>query len=134
MTWLGTPYHHHGRIKLVGVDCAQILCAVFEAVGLAPYVDLGNYAHDWHLHRAVEVYINRVAEYMTPLAEGEEPTTGDVALFKFGRTFSHGGILVSPDTILHAYIGRGVILTRWREEDPLAGREALYFTSAGFAP
>lgn len=24
LAWLGTPYHHHARIKGVGVDCAQI--------------------------------------------------------------------------------------------------------------
>lgn len=24
LTWLGTPYHHQGRIKGVGVDCRSI--------------------------------------------------------------------------------------------------------------
>ena len=27
MTWLGTPYHHRGKLKGIGVDCAQLpLC------------------------------------------------------------------------------------------------------------
>ncbi len=30
MAWLLTPYHHHARIKGVGVDCVQFLIAVFE--------------------------------------------------------------------------------------------------------
>jgi hypothetical protein len=29
LTWLGIPYHHHARVKGVGVDCAQLLCAVY---------------------------------------------------------------------------------------------------------
>ena len=24
LTWLGTPYHHQGRVKGVGVDCRSI--------------------------------------------------------------------------------------------------------------
>lgn len=34
MTWLGTPYHHQGRVKGVGVDCATLLCEVYKEVGL----------------------------------------------------------------------------------------------------
>ena len=34
LSWEGTPYHHHGRIKGVGVDCAMILAEVYHAVGL----------------------------------------------------------------------------------------------------
>jgi len=57
MTWRGTSYHHHGRIKGVGVDCAQILAAVFEAVDLIPPTDLGAYAREWHLHHGEELYL-----------------------------------------------------------------------------
>ncbi|WP_436904878.1 hypothetical protein [Acinetobacter johnsonii] len=30
LTWLGTPYHHQGRVKDVGVDCGTLLCEVYE--------------------------------------------------------------------------------------------------------
>ncbi len=33
LTWLGTPYHHQGRIKGVGVDCGTLICEVYEKVG-----------------------------------------------------------------------------------------------------
>lgn len=131
LTWEQTPYRHHARLKGVGVDCAQILCAVYESVGLSPHVELGNYAPDWHMHRSVEVYQSTLATYMTQLAEGVAPQIGDVALFRFGRAFSHAGILISEEEVLHAYIGRGVIRTRWRTEDPLAGRDVVYFTAWG---
>ncbi len=29
-TWLGTPYHHQGRLKGVGVDCAGLLIGVAQ--------------------------------------------------------------------------------------------------------
>jgi hypothetical protein len=38
LTWLGTPYHHHARVKGVGVDCARLLCAVYEASACVPHI------------------------------------------------------------------------------------------------
>lgn len=122
-TWLGTPYHHHARVKGAGVDCAQILFAVFAAVGLIEHVDFTEYAHDWHLHRGEEQYLSWLARYAV---EVEQPQPGDVAVFRFGRTFSHGGI-VAPEGVIHAYIGRGVILSRLNEE-PLDGRPVKFWS------
>lgn len=34
----------------------------------------------------------------------------DVGLFKFGRTVSHSAILIDYPKVVHAYVGRGVIL------------------------
>lgn len=126
-SWLATPYHHHARIKGVGVDCAQILCAVFEAVGMVAPVDTGFYPVDWHLHHSAERYQGWLDRYGRNLAAGEAPQPGDVALFKFGRCYSHGGIVVESDLLVHAYMGRGVILTRL-SEDPLAGRLVKYWS------
>lgn len=127
MSWLHTPYIHHARVKGAGTDCAQILCAVFEACGLVPHVDPGHYARDWHLHRSEEVYAGWLARYARPLADDEQPQPGDIALFRFGRCFSHGGIVVDGGLILHAYLGRGVILSR-RDEEPLDGRPVIFWT------
>ena len=60
---------------------------------------------DWHLHRGEERYLGfllaRAREVAAPLA-------GDVILFKYGRCFSHGGIVtrVDPLTIVHAFVRR----------------------------
>ena len=43
MTWLRTPYHHRGRLKGVGTDCAMILAEVFEKVGLIPHIEIEHY-------------------------------------------------------------------------------------------
>jgi cell wall-associated NlpC family hydrolase len=124
-SWLHTPYHHHGRIKGVGVDCAQILCAVFESCGLVPHVDPGFYAPDHHLHRSEEIYIQWLER--CGAHEVQTPASGDVALFRFGRTWSHGGIVLEPATVLHAYLGRGVIVTRL-DEEPLDGRPPRFWS------
>jgi NlpC/P60 family putative phage cell wall peptidase len=126
--WIGTPYHHHGRVLGAGVDCVQILCAVYEAAGLIPATDPGNYARDWHLSRTEELYLQGLQTM--DAQPTEHPQAGDVAMFRFGRTWSHGGILIEPDLVLHAYMGMGVILTRLSEA-PLAGRPARFYTLKG---
>lgn len=131
LSWLGTPYHHHARIKGVGVDCAQILCEVYEACRLVPHVDPGFYATDWHLHRGEELYMGWLER--SGARQVQTPALGDVALFRFGRCFSHGGIVVEASdqleamTVLHAYLNRGVILSRLSEE-PLDGRAVQFWT------
>lgn len=123
--WLGTTYHHHGRIKGVGVDCAQLLCAVYEKCCAIEHVDPGFYPHDWHLHRSEEMFLHwleRVGAWRV-----DEPQPADVAVFRFGRTFSHGGVMVESDLVLHSYIDTGVILTRLNEA-PLAGREVQFWS------
>ncbi|MEX8520078.1 MAG: hypothetical protein AB3X44_16330 [Leptothrix sp. (in: b-proteobacteria)] len=126
-SWMNppTPYHHHARLKGIGVDCAQILIGVFEACGVVANVDPGNYAHDWHLHHSEELYANHLDLYGVRTTE---PQAGDVALYKFGRTYSHGAIVVNNNLdVIHSYIGRGVILSR-PHEDPLDGRPVLYWS------
>lgn len=119
LAWIGTPYHHHARIKGVGVDCAQLLIAVFAECGLIPRIETGQYPVDWHMHRSEEVFSRWVAQFAHPASGPALP--GDVVLWRFGRTFSHGSICVGPGLFVHSYIDRGVILSRATDE-PLDGR------------
>ena len=124
MTWLGTPYHHHARIKGTGVDCAQLLIAVYAECELVPAVDPGKYPVEWHLHQNEEKF----AEWLERVGarEVQTPAPGDIALFRYGRTYSHGGIVVG-EQILHAYMGLGVCLHRLTEA-PLAGRPVKFWS------
>jgi cell wall-associated NlpC family hydrolase len=47
----------------------------------------------------------------------------DFIVFKFGRTFSHGAIVVDWPLIIHAYIPHGVTLTDALTDGQLIGRE-----------
>jgi cell wall-associated NlpC family hydrolase len=126
LTWLGTPYHHHGRIRGVGVDCAQILLSIYvDALGLAPPLDVGQYSPQWHLHRSDEVYLAWLAQ--AGAREVQEPELGDIAMFKFGRTFSHSAICVGNELWLHAYVRLGVVSSRLTEA-PLEGREVQFWS------
>lgn len=126
LSWLGTAYHHHARIKGVGVDCAQLLCGVYEACGLVKPVETGAYAVDWHLHHSEEKFSGWMAQYAHLVQDGPLKV-GDVCLWRFGRTFSHGSIYVGDDLFVHSYIGRGVMLSRLAEE-PLAGRAMQHWS------
>jgi cell wall-associated NlpC family hydrolase len=128
-SWIGTPYHPHGRLAGVGVDCANLLCCVYERAGVLGEVQPGFYDVGWHLHRNAEVFL----EWMQKVGarEVEEPRPGDCGVWRFGRTYSHGGILSSDDgLVVHAYLGRGVIESR-RTEEPLASRPVRWFTLWG---
>ena len=123
-TWLGTNYHHHAMVKGAGVDCAQILIAVYAACGLMPMVEIKDYAHDWHLHRSEEKYLGHIAKFMRPV---DQPLPGDTALFKFGHTISHGAIIVEWPYVIHSYIGLGVVLAS-ADDAELSGRVAGFWT------
>ncbi len=123
-TWLGTPYHHQGRIKGAGVDCAMVLIEIYHACGLIPYIDPTPYPHDWHFHRDEERYLGWVRQYAHQV---EVPQPGDIALFQFGRCVSHGAIVVSWPEIIHSYIGEGCVLAD-ATQGQMAGRVRSYYS------
>jgi NlpC/P60 family putative phage cell wall peptidase len=107
--WIGTPYHVCADVKGVGCDCAMLLVRVFVDLGLVAPFDPRPYSSDWHLHRSEEVYLRLLLERAHPV---EAPEPGDVVLFRYGRCFSHGGIITNarPLTIVHAFAAAGVVL------------------------
>lgn len=123
-TWLNTPHHHAADIKGAGVDCGFLLIRAFHAVGLIPDIDPRPYPHDWHLHRSEEKYLEWVMKYTTKV--DREPKVGDILLYKFGRCISHGAIVVDYPTIIHAYIGQGVIYADASQEYLTKRLEGVY--------
>ena len=107
MTWLGTPYHHQGRVKGVGVDCATLLCEVYEAVGLIEHYDPGPYPPDWHMHQMGQRYLEHIQKFCVQVTD---PQPGDIVLYHFGKCISHAAIVIEWPTIIHSYIHQGVIL------------------------
>lgn len=124
--WLRTPYHHKAAVKGAGVDCAQILAEVYFAAGMLPTrPDLGDYPSDWMLHREEERYLAGIYQYGH---EVKDAKPGDVIVWKFGRCFSHGAIVVNYPTIIHAYRRAGMVVMDSAESDEFAGRERKIFT------
>jgi hypothetical protein len=107
--WIGTPYHHMGRIRGVGVDCATFPAEVYAAAGAIPPVQIEFYPPDWHLHSALrpdqsrpkgpgeidnhERYLAQVTEHAIEV-ERPDPATSScgasAALLRTGPSCSPG--------------------------------------------
>jgi cell wall-associated NlpC family hydrolase len=122
-SWIGTPYHLGADVKGAGVDCAMILVRVFCDLGLVAPFDPRPYSNDWHLHRSEEVYLRLLLERAHETTQvGARP--GDVVLFRYGRCFSHGGIVTKrePFTMIHALASARVVLEEQAARNPAIAR------------
>ena len=128
MRWLGTPYHHRAKLRGVGADCAQLVLGVYAAVGLVADFDTGEYPPDWHLHREAERYLAIIAGLAGEI-EPAKAGRGDVLLFRFGRCFSHGAIVIEGMRLIHANRrDRAVVMTDLDRDGDLIGRPMRAFS------
>lgn len=114
------------------MDCLQLLCAVYENVGIVEHVDPGFYVQDFMLHRDAERFLDGLSHYAREIAGA--PLPGDIALFRYGRCFSHGAIVTAWPVVIHAnFMARAVT---WGNAalSPLAGRPARFFSVFGGSP
>jgi len=124
--WLGTPYHHHARIKHAGADCAMFPLAVYQECGVLPReYRPPQYSVQWHLHRSEELYLNEIEKFVMEI--DSSPQAADFIVFRFGRTFSHGAIVVNWPIVIHSYIPYGVLLSDALRDGELLGREYKCF-------
>jgi len=122
--WLNTPYHHKARVKGAGVDCAQLLIGVYAEAGLIDPFDTGDYPMDWMLHREEERFLLWLEHYCTVVAS---PLSGDIAIWRYGRTFSHGAIVTDWPAIIHAWRPAGRVVIGSADEEELAGRPVRFY-------
>lgn len=109
--WVGTPYRQCSATVGAGVDCSMLLVRATVEAGIFEEFDPRPYPATWHLHRSEERYL----AWLNDL--GEEVTTpkpGDVVAWRFGRCFSHGGLISEPGYVIHAWARSGKCL---RTED-----------------
>ncbi len=125
LSWQRTPHHNGACIKDVGVDCGQMPWAVYHTCGLLPAISKElRYSPQFHLHRNEEWYKKLADKHGISI---EKPLPGDFALYKIGRIFSHGAIVISWPRIVHARFGVGVIQGEG-DQGELHGREVLFYT------
>jgi cell wall-associated NlpC family hydrolase len=103
-SWVGTPYRNCAFVKGHGVDCGMLLREVFVEAGVIEPFDIPSYSPQYFLHQAEEQYLS----YVFPRAreiKADEVKAGDVAIFKIGKCFAHGAIVVEPGWphIVHAH-------------------------------
>ncbi len=107
--FLGTPFHHQGRVKGVGVDCAGLLIEGTKEAGLKGVPDLTGYRRSPDgstLQQIMDDYLDRVPK-------GENWQVGDILLFQFdGVMPQHMGMVTQfdPPYMIHAYsVARKVV-------------------------
>lgn len=117
--WIGTPYHSCADVRGAGVDCGMLIVRTFVDCGLIAPFDPRPYPEDWHLHRSEERYLGFVLERCVEVAV---PKSGDIAVFRYGRCYSHGAIVTcaAPLSIIHAFQPAGLVL-----EEPVMHNPAL---------
>jgi cell wall-associated NlpC family hydrolase len=129
VSWLRTPYHHRAAVKGAGADCAFFPVAVYKECGILPGAyEPPEYSSQWHLHRSEELYlaeIERFCSELRPEAEAADvhPQPADFMVMQFGRTFSHGAIVVNWPIVIHSYIPHGVTLTDVQRDGQTVGRK-----------
>lgn len=128
-TWLNTPYRDCAMVKGHGVDCAFLLAAVFENAGIEAPIEIEPYSPQWYLHRNDELYLNKVLERAKEITEAEAQPA-DVVLFKFGRCFAHGGIIIDPGfpSMIHAFKQAGIVTLGDGSTGYLKDRDRRFFT------
>jgi cell wall-associated NlpC family hydrolase len=122
--------------------------AVFQECGVLPMDFVPpEYSVQWHLHRSEEMYLEAIKPVMHELVPHELcknhdgtatwvtpiPQPADFVIFKFGRTFSHGAIVVDWPLIIHSYIPHGVLLSDAERDGELIGRERKFFEVKAWA-
>ena len=92
LTWIGTPYHPHARVKHGGVDCAQFLAGAAEGAGLVMgSVDLRR---DYSIAKpAGNEYTDLILRYCYEIPE-TDAQRGDIVLYKTGHGWMHSGIVL----------------------------------------
>jgi cell wall-associated NlpC family hydrolase len=123
-TWLRTPWHHNQAVKGAGVDCGRLLKAVYVATGAIDDFTLDDYPPDWMLHRDEERFLGVVLDHC---AQVDTPLPGDMALWRYFRCFSHGGIVIGWPRLIHAHLIERAVVIGTAAERPLAGRPVMFF-------
>ena len=99
-TWLGTPYHGNADVKGAGVDCGMFPLRVYSACGLIdPGFDPRPYPMQWSFHQIREKYLELVLSFGYEVLR---PLAGDLVVFKIGKSYGHGAIVVEWPRIIHA--------------------------------
>lgn len=117
--WLGTPFHHQGRTRLVGADCLGLAYGVARELALIdeqwrPY---GREPHAGELETALRD--------CPALVEVSSLVAGDLIVFRLVRDLQHMGIYTGRN-IIHAWQPRGRVVEH-RYCDKWQARQGLVF-------
>ena len=121
-SWLGTPFVNNGDIKgrNGAVDCAMLLRRCYVDAGRLSEFDPRPYPPSWHVHQDEELFLQWIEKLGG--VQTDKPKVADIAIYQFGRCFSHGAVIVNSQEIVHAFAGAGMCVLSRMDEPVLAYR------------
>lgn len=87
-SWIGSPFHHQGRLKGIGIDCGGLIIGVGKALGVFDYDAMPRYGRQpsgTEMQEICDAYLDR-----RPYAE---MIPGNIALMAFVTEPQHLGII-----------------------------------------
>jgi cell wall-associated NlpC family hydrolase len=111
-SWMNTPYIQGARQKNRGIDCGNLILAIFQEAGLVnPLVKLPYLYKDWHRGKVENIDKNFFRNILLKFADiisFDEHDRGDVISFFYNNIESHVAVIVEDDCIIHAVSNHGV--------------------------
>lgn len=105
LTYVNTPYHHLGRLKGVGIDCAGVIVETMKELGLDTSFDMKAYQRVADGLKLAQLCHNYAI--MKPIKDGHyDFEDGDIILFNFVGNPQHLGFYYNNngmDYFIHAY-------------------------------
>ncbi|MEO1042127.1 MAG: NlpC/P60 family protein [Pseudomonadota bacterium] len=110
LSWLSTPYRHQASAKGQGADCLGLIRGVHQSLYSTVSEVPPPYRPSPRQWGEGEPLLSAAQRH---LQKTDTPRLGDVVLFRLNRhaPISHCGIVLEADQFIHAYHGRGVIIT-----------------------
>lgn len=105
-THLGTPYHHQGRLKKIGEDCAGVIFNVARAVNRykgGDYTDYSMLPDGYRMQNTLRTYAGKEKSI-------NDMQAGDILLMRFATDPQHLAILVEDGYIIHSYLRMGKVV------------------------
>jgi NlpC/P60 family putative phage cell wall peptidase len=122
--YLGTPFHHQGRLKGVGIDCIGLLTGVAQELGITHHDFQGYSRHP----DGVTLTRELTKAGLIPITV-DEARPGDVIVFWITRPTlpCHAGILTYADHVIHTWSTIGQVVEHpyddaWRKRVACAFR------------
>ncbi len=127
-SWLGTPWRHQANIKGQAVDCAMSLIEWFHRPGVIEWFDPRPYPRSWFVHQDEERFLNTIVEHFHcgEIAPADA-RPGDLILYKIGRCYAHGTLVVGPQLVIHAFAKNGQVIYTETFDTELSSRKPRAF-------
>jgi cell wall-associated NlpC family hydrolase len=110
-SWIGTPFHWHARLKMVGVDCVNLAAQIYKATGFLSEAEceFGWYPKDGASHDSssrVLDWIERSGRFsIASGVNGVEAMPGDLLIFKYGCGKDyHVGVKLDGRQFIHTLV------------------------------